>query len=242
MVTATPAAPAPLITTCRSLSLRLTSFAALRSAAVTTIAVPCWSSWNTGMSIAASSRCSIPKQRGALMSSRLIPPNDGASARTISTMASGSLVSRQIGTASTFANVLNSTALPSITGIAPRGPMSPSPSTAVPSVTTATVFCTQVYSRVSDSSAAIAWDTRATPGVYAMERSSRLASGTVDAIAILPPRCSAKTGSFGSGGWADTTDSKGRGGARVIEMITSPPGMVRPDEEGRAAPGVTRGC
>ena len=38
------------------------------------------------------------------------------------------------------ANCLKSIALPSITGNAPSGPMSPSPSTAVPSVTTATVL------------------------------------------------------------------------------------------------------
>ena len=42
------------------------------------------------------------------------------------------------------ANSLNSIALPSITGIAASGPMSPRPSTAVPSVTTATVFCLMV--------------------------------------------------------------------------------------------------
>jgi hypothetical protein len=53
-------------------------------------------------------------------------------------------VSRQIGTASTPPNCLNSTALPSITGIAARGPMLPSPSTAEPSVTTATTRDTQV--------------------------------------------------------------------------------------------------
>ena len=44
------------------------------------------------------------------------------------------------GNASTPANSLNSSALPSITGIAATGPMSPSPSTAVPSETTATVL------------------------------------------------------------------------------------------------------
>ena len=54
------------------------------------------------------------------------------------------VVSRQIGTASTPPNCLNSTALPSITGIAAFGPMSPRPSTAVPSVTIATVLDTQV--------------------------------------------------------------------------------------------------
>ena len=42
------------------------------------------------------------------------------------------------------ANFLNSSALPSITGMAAAGPMSPRPRTAVPSLTTATVLATQV--------------------------------------------------------------------------------------------------
>ena len=132
------------------------------------------------------------------MSSRLIPPNDGANAVTTDTISSTSWVSRQIGTASTPPNCLNSTALPSITGIAARGPMLPRPSTADPSVTTATVCDVQVYSSTRPGSAAIASQTRATPGVYASERSSRVASGTVEATAILPPRCRAKAGSAGS--------------------------------------------
>ena len=92
------------------------------------------------MSSIALSRSSISKQRGAEMSSRLIPPKLGASRATVSMISSMSVVSRQIGTASTPPNCLNSTALPSITGIAAAGPMSPRPSTAVPSVTTATVL------------------------------------------------------------------------------------------------------
>jgi hypothetical protein len=52
-----------------------------------------------------------------------------------------------------------------MTGIAAAGPMSPSPSTAVPSVTTATVWPVQVYSAASSGCAAIASQTRATPGV-----------------------------------------------------------------------------
>ena len=76
---ATPAAPAPTTTT-RTSSARLpTSFSAFTSAASTTIAVPCWSSWNTGMSSSARSRPSISKQRGAAMSSRLMPPNPARS-------------------------------------------------------------------------------------------------------------------------------------------------------------------
>ena len=78
------------------------------------------------------------------MSSRLMPPKEGASRTTVSTSASTSVQSRQIGTASTFANCLNSRALPSMTGMAADGPMSPRPSTAVPSETTATTLDTQV--------------------------------------------------------------------------------------------------
>ncbi len=118
--------------------------AALRSAASTTIAVPCWSSWNTGMSSCARSRSSMSKQRGAEMSSRLMPPKDGAIRSTVSTISSASVVSSTIGTALRPANSLNSAALPSITGSAAAGPMLPSPSTAVPSLTTATSRARQV--------------------------------------------------------------------------------------------------
>ena len=142
--TAMPAAPAPLTTARRSPSDRPVRRAALRSAASTTMAVPCWSSWNTGMSSRACSRRSTSKQRGALMSSRLMPPNAGAIRTTVSTSSSTSVTSRQIGTASTPPNCLNSSALPSMTGRAAVGPMSPRPSTAVPSVTTATVCDFQV--------------------------------------------------------------------------------------------------
>ena len=64
-------------------------------------AVPCWSSWKTGMSSESRSRRSISKQRGAAMSSRLMPPNTGAIASTTRTISSVSLVDRQIGNAST---------------------------------------------------------------------------------------------------------------------------------------------
>ena len=115
-------------------------FSELNRAAITTTAVPCWSSWKTGMSSSSFSRSSISKQRGAEMSSRLMPPKVGAISFTVWMISSGSLVARQIGKASTSANSLNSIALPSITGIAASGPMSPRPSTAEPSETTATVF------------------------------------------------------------------------------------------------------
>ena len=63
------------------------------------------------------------------------------------------------------ANSLKSIALPSITGIAASGPMSPSPSTAVPSVTTATVLPLIVSAQAFAGSSWIAVHTRATPGV-----------------------------------------------------------------------------
>ena len=94
-----------------------------------------------------------------------MPPKVGAIAFTVATISSGSFVSRQIGNASTSANSLKSIALPSITGIAASGPMSPSPSTAVPSETTATVFALIVYLNAFWRSASIAMHTRATPGV-----------------------------------------------------------------------------
>jgi hypothetical protein len=78
---------------------------------------------------------------------------------------SGSFVSRQIGNASTPANSLNSIALPSITGMAAAGPMSPRPRTALPSLTTATVLRLMVYWNALSGSCAIAEQTRATPGV-----------------------------------------------------------------------------
>jgi hypothetical protein len=60
---------------------------------------------------------------------------------------------------------LKSTALPSITGMAAAGPMLPSPSTADPSVTTATVLRLMVSLRASSGLEAMARQTRATPGV-----------------------------------------------------------------------------
>jgi malate dehydrogenase (oxaloacetate-decarboxylating)(NADP+) len=47
-------------------------------AAAAMIAVPCWSSWKTGMFISSRNCCSMMKHSGALMSSRLMPPNEGA--------------------------------------------------------------------------------------------------------------------------------------------------------------------
>ena len=135
--TAMPAAPAPESTIFMLSSGLPATFDALISAASMTIAVPCWSSWNTGIPISCS-RSSISKHLGAEISSRFMPPNAGAMAFTMRIISSGSFVSRHIGKPSTPPNCLKSMALPSITGNAASGPMSPRPSTAVPSVTTAT--------------------------------------------------------------------------------------------------------
>jgi hypothetical protein len=80
--------------------------------------------------------------------------------------------------------------LPSITGIAAAGPMLPRPSTAEPSLTTATVLRLMVSRRASAGLSAIAMQTRATPGVYARDSSSRLRSATFEVTSIFPPRCS----------------------------------------------------
>ncbi len=165
-----------------------TTVSALSSAASTTIAVPCWSSWKTGMSSSSCRRRSISKQRGEEMSSRLMPPKPGASAATAATIWSTSFVERQIGQASTPPNSLKSAALPSITGIAASGPMSPRPSTAVPSLTTATEFRFTVRFQAASRSWAIAMQIRATPGVYAIERSSRVRIGVLLRISSFPPR------------------------------------------------------
>jgi len=135
---AMPAAPAPLKTT-RTSSIRLPTIStALIIAAPEMMAVPCWSSWNTGMFICFFSVSSMKKHSGALMSSRLIPPKVGSSALTMRTISSGSFVFSSMSNTSTSANRLKSTPLPSITGLPASAPMSPRPRTAVPLETTAT--------------------------------------------------------------------------------------------------------
>jgi hypothetical protein len=71
---ATPAAPDPDSTSRTPARSLPTTRRALVRAASTTMAVPCWSSWNTGMSRDSRRRRSTSKHRGAAMSSRLTPP------------------------------------------------------------------------------------------------------------------------------------------------------------------------
>ena len=137
---AIPAAPAPEVTILTSSSFFPTSFSALMMPARVITAVPCWSSWKIGISQHSFNLRSISKHRGAEMSSKFTPPKLPASSRTVLTISSTSLLRTQRGMASTPPNSLNNTHFPSITGIPASGPISPRPSTAVPSVTTATVF------------------------------------------------------------------------------------------------------
>ena len=164
-VIATPADPAPFTTTRQSSFFFPVTFRALMIPARTTIAVPCWSSWKTGMFRSSFRRVSISKQRGAEISSRLIPPKAGAMLTTELMSSSVSCVSRQIGTALTPPNSLNRTAFPSITGIAASAPMFPRPRTALPSDTTATVLAFIVYLYAASGSCAITLQGSATPGV-----------------------------------------------------------------------------
>src|SRR6218665_1502228 len=72
------------------------------------------------------------------MSSRLMPPKVGSRLAMISTSFSGSFSLISMSNTSMPENFLNKTALPSITGLLARGPMSPRPSPARPLVTTPT--------------------------------------------------------------------------------------------------------
>ncbi len=161
---ASAAAPAPEVTSFTSSRRLPCSNSPLRTAAATMIAVPCWSSWKTGMRIRARSACSTSKHSGALMSSRLIAPKVGSSAATTSTKRAGSLASTSMSNTSMPANFLNRTALPSITGLPARAPMLPRPSTAVPLLMTATRLPRAVKSRAASGSALIASQAAATPG------------------------------------------------------------------------------
>ena len=71
------AAPAPLTTSLNLAMSRPVSSSAFSSPAAAMMAVPCWSSWKTGMSSSSLSFSSMMKQSGALMSSRLMPPKLG---------------------------------------------------------------------------------------------------------------------------------------------------------------------
>ena len=135
-----PAAPTPEITTLQSSGFLFTSFSEFIKAAIVTIAVPCWSSWKTGISNSSFNLVSISIHLGEEISSRFTPPKVGATCFTNLIISSVSVVSITSGTALSPPNFLNKQAFPSITGSAAFGPISPSPNTAVPSEITAIVF------------------------------------------------------------------------------------------------------
>lgn len=144
-VQAIPAAPAPLQTI---LIFPISFFEisrAFQRPARQMMAVPCWSSWNIGIGMIALSLVSISKQSGPLMSSRLMPPKDGA--RLLTTLKNLSLSgsSTHMSTQSTPANFLNRTAFPSMTGLLAKAPMLPRPRTAVPFEIQATIRPLLVY-------------------------------------------------------------------------------------------------
>ena len=110
------------------------------NAAYVIIAVPCWSSWKTGISNNFFNLSSIIKQSGAAISSRFIPPKLFAKffIELIISSVSFESISRSI--ASISANLLNNTAFPSITGFEAIAPKLPNPSIAEPLLITATRF------------------------------------------------------------------------------------------------------
>ena len=73
-----PAAPAPATTIFNWLHSFLIIFNEFIIPAVTTMAVPCWSSWNTGIFNSSLRVSSISKHLGDEISSKLIPPKVGA--------------------------------------------------------------------------------------------------------------------------------------------------------------------
>ena len=138
------------------------------------------------MSSSSTSLLSISKHSGALISSRLIPPKVGAMALTVSTKPSTSILSTSMSKTSMSANALNSRPFPSITGLAARGPMSPSPRTAVPLLTTATRLPFEVYLYALSGSLSISLHGNATPGEYARDNSWEVPCGFVGTTVSFP--------------------------------------------------------
>ena len=97
------------------------------SPASVTVAVPCWSSCQMGISAFSRSVSRMRKHFGCEISSRLTPPNPGWSIITVLMIASASFVSSISGTASTPPRYLYNKAFPSITGRPAFGPISPNP-------------------------------------------------------------------------------------------------------------------
>ena len=148
------------------------------------------------------------------MSSRLMPPKVGSSAATMSTKRSGSGSSTSMSKTSMPANFLNRTALPSITGLAASGPMLPSPSTAVPLVTTPTRLPRAVTLAASAGSA----DDRVAGGRDARRIGER------QVALVAPAAWSRRPRAFRRGGAGDSPARLRRCGRRSWHTF----GLLRP--------------
>ena len=139
------AAPAPEKTTLIFSIFFPTHSRALRSAAPEMIAVPCWSSWKTGIFIGLPQRLlDVETVRGAD-----VLEIDSAD-RWLEQLAEPDHIFRRLGADLEIEDIeigelLEEVAFPSITGLPASAPMLPSPSTAVPLVTTATRLPLAVY-------------------------------------------------------------------------------------------------
>ena len=144
---ASAAAPAPEVTILTVPSVLPASSSALRTAAATMIAVPCWSSWKTGMPIRAL-QLLLDLEAFRRLDVFEVDAAEGRLERATTSIRRCRRRSPSISMSNTSmpANFLNRTALPSITGLEASGPILPRPSTAVPLVTTATRFCRMVSS------------------------------------------------------------------------------------------------
>ena len=183
---ATLDAPVPTNAMVTSLIFLPTTLSALISPAKVTVAVPCWSSCQTGISAFSRRVSRIRKHLGCERSSKFTPPNEGCRSKTVSMILFGSFVSSIIGTPSMPPKYLYRRAFPSMTGSPAFGPISPRPNTRVPSLTTATVFHLFVYSYTKSGSSAIARQGAATPGVYQMAKSSKSLTVHLSTVSILP--------------------------------------------------------
>jgi hypothetical protein len=94
-----------------------------------------------------------------------MPPKVGAISWQTSMTLSGSSLAISMSKTSTSAKRLKRTPLPSITGLPASGPRLPSPSTAVPLLTTATRLPLAVYLKTASGSLAISRQGSATPGL-----------------------------------------------------------------------------
>ena len=134
-----PAAPAPLQTSLVSSMSRPVRSSALIRPAAAMIAVPCWSSWNTGMSMQLAQPLLDDEALRRLDVLEVDAAEAGAEIACTQLMnSSGSSVSTSRSMESMSAKRLNSTALPSITGLEASAPRLPRPRMAVPLEMTAT--------------------------------------------------------------------------------------------------------